>query len=313
MRIVFMGTPGFAVASLKKLHESSHEIVAVVTAPDKPAGRGKKMQQSAVKQYALEQNLPVLQPEKLKSEEFIKKLQDNKPELIAVVAFRMLPQAVWALPPKGTINLHASLLPDYRGAAPINWAIINGEKETGATTFFINENIDTGAIIDSVRIPIAPDDTAGSLHDNLMHTGADLLLKTVNDIEANRHRSSPQPEVKNLKTAPKIFKDDTRLHFNAPAASVYNRIRGLSPYPGAFAVINGTEKPLTVKIYSTSIGKKNENIDPGTIATDNRNYWRVACNDAWLELKEVQLPGKRRMKVPELLNGFQLEKGAKMR
>jgi len=312
MRIVFMGTPGFAVGSLNTLHQSPHEVVAVVTAPDKPAGRGKKVQQSAVKQFALQHELPLLQPEKLKAKGFIDELKSLKPDLIVVVAFRMLPESVWSIPAEGTINLHASLLPQYRGAAPINWAIINGETETGATTFFINENIDTGAIIDSVKVDIANNDTAGSLHDKLMEAGAALLLDTVNQIENDTHQFKPQPKTEGLKAAPKIFKQDTFLDFNKPAIEVYNKIRGLSPYPGAQATLKNNEKDLNIKVYSSDIAHTTALEPPGTIQTDNKSYWRVACNDRWLNISEVQLPGKKRMKTEDLLNGFKLDKAAKM-
>ncbi len=312
MHIVFMGTPGFAVASLKKLHKSSHEIVAVVTIPDRSGGRGKKIQQSAVKQYAIEQSLPLLQPEKLKSEVFISELKSLRPDLIAVVAFRMLSKIVWSMPAKGTINLHASLLPQYRGAAPINWAIINGEIETGITTFFVNENIDAGAIISSVRVNIIPDETAGTLHDKLMTLGAELLLKTVGDIEANKHNPILQTGVKNLKSAPKIFKEDAKIDFKMSAKQVYNKVRGLSPYPGAFCNLVEGKKSTSIKIYSTTIIEKSKNELPGTISTDNKSYWRVACNDSWLQLNELQLPGRNRMKVKELLNGYYLSREVKM-
>ncbi len=311
MRIVFMGTPDFAVASLKKLVEAGKSVVGVVTAPDKPAGRGRKVSQSAVKEYALSQNLPVFQPTNLKDPSWIKELEGLKPDLQVVVAFRMLPEVVWSLPTKGTINLHGSLLPEYRGAAPINWAIINGEKQTGVTTFFINENIDTGAIIDKAVVKIAEDDTAGSLHDKLMETGATLLLDTVTQIENGKAVSQPQELTSDTKHAPKIFKEDTRIDFSKPANEVYNFIRGLSPYPAATCnlIMDGNSYPL--KIYQASVNDvEKTNANPGKIETDNRKIMTVLCGKGALNLHVLQLSGKKRMEVHELLNGFKLNADA---
>ncbi len=311
MRIVFMGTPDFAVASLQKLVEAGKNVVGVVTAPDKPAGRGRKLSQSAVKEYAVSQDLPVFQPTNLKDPEWIKTLNDLKPDLQVVVAFRMLPEVVWSLPVKGTINLHGSLLPQYRGAAPINWAIINGEKETGVTTFFINENIDTGAIIDKSVVKIDEDDTAASLHDKLMETGATLLLNTVNQIENGKAVSKPQAVSEETRHAPKIFKEDTRIDFGKPAVEVYNFIRGLSPYPAATCnlVMEGENYPL--KIFSASIATDEKpHALPGKIETDNRKNMSVKCGKGALNLHVLQLSGKKRMKVHELLNGFKLSTDA---
>ncbi|MCX7987518.1 MAG: methionyl-tRNA formyltransferase, partial [Bacteroidales bacterium] len=240
LRLVFMGTPEFAVPSLKILHESRHDVVAVVTAPDKPAGRGMKIQQSPVKIYALDHSLPVLQPVKLKDPDFIKHLAEYKADLFVVVAFRMLPAEVWQMPPKGTVNLHASLLPQYRGAAPINWAIINGECVTGVTTFFIEQEIDTGQIIFSEKVDIDPNETAGELHDKLMNIGAKLLLKTVDAIETGAFQPIPQnviSEIAPLKIAPKIFKDTCKINWNQSATHIHNLVRGLSPVPAAFAYL----------------------------------------------------------------------------
>ncbi|MGZ3927285.1 MAG: methionyl-tRNA formyltransferase, partial [Mucilaginibacter sp.] len=247
MRIVFMGTPEFAVTSLDALIKAGSEIVGVVTAPDKPAGRGQKLNVSAVKQYALDNNLRVLQPEKLKNEEFLEELRSLNADLQVVVAFRMLPEAVWNMPSKGTINLHASLLPQYRGAAPINWVLINGEKESGVTTFFLKHEIDTGDILFTEKVTLTGHETAGELHDRLMYKGAGLLVKTVKGVESGRYSEHPQAELSTgteLKNAPKIFKEDCKIDWNQPAEKVYNLIRGLSPYPTAFTILN--EKILKV-------------------------------------------------------------------
>lgn len=307
MRIVFMGTPDFAVASLQKLIEDGKNVVGVVTAPDKPAGRGRKVSQSAVKEYALSRNLPVFQPTNLKDPAWIEELKGLKPDLQVVVAFRMLPEVVWSLPKKGTINLHGSLLPQYRGAAPINWAIINGEKETGVTTFFINENIDTGAIIDKAVVKIENDDNAGSLHDKLMETGATLLLDTVNQIDSGEAVSQPQEITGETKHAPKIFKEDTRIDFGKSAEEVYDFIRGLCPYPAATCnlVMDDTTYPL--KIYKATISDfEKTGLKPGKIETDNRKIMTVACGKGALHLQVLQLSGKKSMAVHELLNGFKL-------
>ncbi len=311
MRIVFMGTPDFAVASLQKLVEAGKNVVGVVTAADKPAGRGRKLNQSAVKEYALSQNIPVYQPTNLKDPDWIETLKELKPDLQVVVAFRMLPEVVWSLPAKGTINLHGSLLPQYRGAAPINWAIINGEKETGVTTFFINENIDTGAIIDKAVVPIADNDTAGNLHDKLMSTGASLLLNTVNDIEAGKAKSLAQNPTAETRHAPKIFKEDTRIDFSKSAKEVYDFIRGLSPYPAATCnlVMDGNEFPL--KIFKASIASTEKmKGKAGRIETDNRKNLMVVCEKGALNLHVVQLSGKKSMEISEFLNGFKLSEDA---
>lgn len=312
LRIVFMGTPEFAAYHLKTLHNEGANIVAVITAPDKPAGRGQKLKPSAVKEMALQLGIPVLQPEKLKNPAFLEELKGYRPDLQIVVAFRMLPEAVWALPPKGTFNLHASLLPQYRGAAPINWAIINGEKETGVTTFFLNHDIDTGDIIMQEKIAIGPDDNAGDVHDRLMETGASLVVKTVKAIEANTVNEMPQDfyESNSLKPAPKIFKEDGRLDWNHSAPYVYNKIRGLSPYPGAWTELNEPgKKPVSLKIFSTTLIKETSSLKPGEIYCDKKSVIKVGTNDHSLLINEWQLAGKKRMKVEDFLRGYKWQEG----
>lgn len=319
MKIVFMGTPGFAVQSLDILFNSGYEIVGVVTVPDKPVGRGQIIKFSPVKDYALKQNLKILQPVNLKDPEFKRELEALKPDLIVVVAFRMLPDIIWKMPPRGTFNLHASLLPQYRGAAPINWAIINGEKETGVTTFFINETIDTGRILFSEKLSIRDDETAGELHDRLMTAGANLVLKTVTAIqEENCHPISQDQHYKQtnkLKPAPKIFKEDCKIDWNRNVSEVYNFIRGLSPYPAAFTnLISADGERLILKIFkSKPFGNNVEssekiNLIPGTIITDGCTHLNIACNEGLLSLEEVQLEGKRRLKTEEFLRGFRIDK-----
>lgn len=305
MRIVFMGTPEFAVASLEALLEAGSQIVGVVTAPDKPAGRGQKLTESAVKQYAVSQGIKVLQPEKLKNPEFLAELKALNADLQVVVAFRMLPEAVWQMPAKGTINLHASLLPHYRGAAPINWAIINGEKESGVTTFFLKQEIDTGDVLFMEKITIADDVTAGEYHDRLMIKGAGLLVKTVKAIESGRYTEQPQEQLtegQELKHAPKIFKEDCRINWNLPVAQVYNLIRGLSPYPAAYTELNGK----SFKIYKVLKDLSPPNVEPGAYVTDNKTYLKFACTDGFIEVTDVHLEGKKRMGVEEFLRGVKL-------
>ncbi|MEO8793883.1 MAG: methionyl-tRNA formyltransferase [Daejeonella sp.] len=304
MRIIFMGTPDFAVASLDALVKADCEIVAVVTAPDKPAGRGQKIQQSAVKIYAEENSLKVLQPVKLKDPEFIAELQRLKADLQVVVAFRMLPEIVWNMPAKGTINLHGSILPQYRGAAPINWAIINGEKQSGVTTFFLKHEIDTGDILFSEQIGIEADETAGDLHDKLMELGAGLLVKTVKAIEAGHYHENPQSNSTDaeLKHAPKLFKEDCLIDWNQPANLVFNRIRGLSPYPTAFTKLQ--EK--TLKIFKAVPEQKHPDTEAGTYQTDGKTFLKFACSDGFISLQEVQLEGKKKMKIDEFLRGVRL-------
>jgi methionyl-tRNA formyltransferase len=305
MKIVFMGTPEFAVASLEALIDAGSHIVGVVTAPDKPAGRGQKLSESAVKKFAVENGLKVLQPVRLKDPEFLAELKALDADLQVVVAFRMLPEAVWNMPPKGTINLHASLLPQYRGAAPINWAIINGEPESGVTTFFLKQEIDTGDILFVEKITIADDVTAGEYHDRLMNKGAGLLVKTVKAIESGRYTEQPQEQLaegQELKHAPKIFKDDCRIDWNQPVGKVYNLIRGLSPYPAAFTELNGK----TIKVYQATKETTAPQHTPGQYDTDNKTYLKFACNNGYIHLTDVQLEGKKRMGIEEFLRGQKL-------
>ena len=302
MKIVFMGTPDFAVASLNALAEAGFEIAGVVTAADKPAGRGQKLQESAVKKYAVEKGLNVLQPLKLKDPDFIAELKALNADLHVVVAFRMLPEVVWNMPAKGTINLHGSLLPQYRGAAPINHAIINGEKESGVTTFFLKHEIDTGDVIFSKTVPIADDDTAGDLHDHLMNAGADLLVKTVKAIEANDYTEQPQIFSAELKHAPKIFKEFCKVDWNNSVKTIYNLIRGLSPYPTAFAALN--EK--TIKIFKAGFEETTPSVSPGMFITDGKSYLKFAAQDGYITLLDVQYEGKKRMMVDEFLRGMRL-------
>lgn len=302
MKIVFMGTPDFAVASLNALAEAGFDIVGVVTAADKPAGRGQKLQESAVKKYAVEKGLNVLQPLKLKDPDFIAELKALNADLHVVVAFRMLPEVVWNMPAKGTINLHGSLLPQYRGAAPINHAIINGEKESGVTTFFLKHEIDTGDVIFSETVPIAEDDTAGDLHDHLMDAGAGLLVKTVKAIEANDYKEQPQIFSAELKHAPKIFKEFCKVDWNNSVKTIYNLIRGLSPYPTAFAELN--EK--TIKIFKAGFQETIPSVSPGMFITDGKHYLKFAAQDGYISLLDVQYEGKKRMMVDEFLRGMRL-------
>lgn len=299
-----MGTPDFAVASLDALINAGCEVVAVVTAPDKPAGRGQRLQESAVKQYAVSKGLEVLQPFKLKDTGFIERLKTLNADLQVVVAFRMLPEIVWDMPPKGTINLHASLLPSYRGAAPINWAVINGEKETGVTTFLLQHEIDSGSILFAEKVSIGDDETAGELHDKLMLTGAELLVKTVKAIESGTYTTVKQDEsrLSELPHAPKIFKEDCQIKWNQPTQKVYNHIRGMSPYPAAYT----TFKDKNLKIYSAELLNKEPGIQPGGFLSDDKTYLRFACLDGFICVKDVQLEGKKRMKIEEFLRGFRV-------
>ena len=304
-----MGTPDFAVETLKGITEHGYEVAAVVTAPDRPAGRGQKVQMSAVKQFALEHGLRVLQPTNLKDEAFLEALRSLKANLQVVVAFRMLPEAVWRMPEYGTFNLHASLLPDYRGAAPINWAIINGEKITGATTFFIDDKIDTGEIILQEELPIGPEEDAGKLHDRLMIMGANLVIKTLELIEGDQATTSAQPKTKQEKKAHKLHKENCRINWDQPAAVVHNLIRGLSPYPGAWTYFNHNNKQEQVKIYAVRTTNRTAPETPGTLTTEGKSLY-AACADGALEILEMQLPGKRRMRVKDILNGLTLDTGA---
>eukprot|EP01035_Chromulina_nebulosa_P009216 gene9216-12455_t len=282
--------------------EAGFEVAAVVTAPDKQAGRGLKLQQSAVKQFAVEHNLPVLQPEKLKNPDFIEELRAYNADLFVIIAFRMLPEAVWNMPPLGSINLHGSLLPQYRGAAPINWAVINGEKETGVTTFFLKHQIDTGSIILRDKIEIAETDTAGTVHDKLMVVGAELMVRTLTAIESNSYTLEEQDLSVETKHAPKIFKDDCLIDFSKTTEAVYNFIRGLSPYPTAWTKL-GTQ---TLKVFWADKETGESTATSGTLLSDNKKYIKVACTDGWLSLKDIQLEGKKRMGVEEFLRGFDI-------
>ncbi len=310
LRIIFYGTPEFAVASLKAIHENNNQIVAVVTAPDREAGRGRKVQQSAVKKYAQEHELPVLQPKNLKSPEFLNELKNYKADLQIVVAFRMLPESVWNSPPLGTFNLHASLLPQYRGAAPINWAIINGEKETGVSTFFLKHEIDTGDLLDQSKLKIEANETAGSLHDKLMEVGAKLVLKTLEAIQNNNYKIRPQSaeQQDGLKKAPKIYRGDCEIDWTQDAKQIDRLVRGLCPYPAAWTCIRHAvnDKKLNVKIYQLSEYLGEEKLGKGDLMQKD-GMLLVGCKNDTLVIEELQVEGKRRMKTSELLNGFNFD------
>lgn len=304
--IVFMGTPDFAVASLAQLIKKNIEVKAVITVPDKPAGRGQQLHESAVKKFAREQGLTILQPANLKDETFLAELRDLNADLFVVVAFRMLPELVWAMPPLGTINLHGSLLPQYRGAAPINWAVINGDSETGATTFFIEKEIDTGKIIDQVKLLINIEDNAGIVHDALMEKGAILLADTVISIFNGTAKAKPQTEfeISELKPAPKLFKENCRIDWSLHRINVYNKIRGLSPYPAAWTELIHGEQKKSLKIYSSKLAEAATNCSNKIRQEKNQIF--IGCADGWLEILELQLEGKKRMTVQEFVNGFNL-------
>ncbi len=311
LRIVFYGTPEFAVPSLDILIRNNFLVVAVVTAPDRPSGRGQKIVASPVKEYALANNIPVLQPVKLKDESFLSELNNLKPDLQIVVAFRMLPIEVWKLPKRGTFNLHGSLLPQYRGAAPINWAIINGETETGVTTFFLKHEIDTGDILFQEPISITPDQTAGELHDKMMHLGAALVLKTVKAIDEGSFKARIQVETNSspLRAAPKLNKENTRLNSKLLFSEAHDFIRGLSPYPAAYSELFNPESgvSLSLKIYKSSAHESVHDKLPGSIETDNRSYLRVYFRKGYLDLLELQIAGRNRVSVKDFLNGFKIE------
>ena len=310
LRIAFFGTPDFAVGSLRALLREEFEVVVVVTAPDRPAGRGRKLQASAVKAFALQQHIPVLQPENLKDPSFLETLKDYRVNLQVIVAFRMLPRVVWALPGLGTFNLHASLLPDYRGAAPINWAIIRGESQTGVTTFFIDEQIDTGNIILQKKTDILPDETAGQLHDRLMELGAELVVETVRQIEQGNTTTQAQDMSKTYQKAPKLNRENCQLDWTQPAAEIHNKIRGLSPYPGAWSFFQNNGEDEVVKIFASKLAESSNGMEAGRILVeDNRLF--VQCEKGMLEVLEMQLPGKRKMAVKDLLNGYTVAENAK--
>ena len=315
LKIVYMGTPDFAVEPLRCLVEGGYNVVGVITMPDKPAGRGHKIQYSPVKQYALEHNLPLLQPEKLKDEAFIEALRAWKADLQIVVAFRMLPEVVWAMPPLGTFNLHASLLPQYRGAAPINWAVINGDTETGITTFFLKHEIDTGEVIQQVRIPIADTDDVGIVHDKLMVLGGKLVVETVDAILAGTVHSVPQETLitEELRPAPKIFKDTCRIRWDQPVKRVYDFVRGLSPYPAAWTELRKPDGSVeTLKIFQTAKIEQAHQLPTGTIRTDGKTYLHVAVLGGFIDVLSLQLPGKKRLPVAELLRGYHITEEYKM-
>jgi methionyl-tRNA formyltransferase len=306
-----MGTPDFAVATLKTLIENHYNVVGVITAPDKPAGRGQKLSESAVKQYATSQNLTILQPTNLKNEAFLQELKSLNANLQIVVAFRMLPEAVWRMPEYGTFNLHASLLPNYRGAAPINWAIINGETKTGVSTFFIDDKIDTGDMILQEEIIIDSEENAGSLHDKLMDIGSQLVLKTVALIEKGHPKTVPQKNIDTLKTAHKLNKDNSKIDWQQSLNTIHNHIRGLSPFPGAWCtLINGTDT-LDVKIYKAEKENANHSNPIGSVFS-TKNELKIAVNGGYINVKDIKLPGKRAMDIKSLLNGYKFEVDAKM-
>lgn len=311
LRIVFMGTPDFAVHTLKTIVEAGYEVAGVITAPDKPAGRGRKLQESAVKKYAVAQCLKVLQPTNLKSEAFLEELKALEANLQVVVAFRMLPEAVWKMPEYGTFNLHASLLPQYRGAAPINWAIINGETETGVSTFFIDDKIDTGEMILQEKVAIDPSENAGSLHDKLMTTGANLVFKTLEKLKEGPVETSSQKEASNLRSAYKLTRENTRIDWEQPLEVVYNLIRGLSPYPTAWTMLkNGNDEEM-LKIYDCEPDFVSHNHPIGKVISENKKV-KISVKNGFLLLKEIQLPGKRKMPVKDLLNGYDFSPDAKV-
>lgn len=303
LRIIFMGTPDFAVASLDALLKAGCNVVAVVTAPDKPAGRGLKLTASAVKQYAVEKGLPVLQPEKLKSPEFVEALRSYKADLQIVVAFRMLPEIVWSMPPMGTLNLHGSLLPQYRGAAPIHWAVINGEKETGVTTFRLKHEIDTGDILLQKKFPIGDDETTGEVHDRMKLIGADLLVETVKGLESGQLKERPQSlmtEEITLKHAPKIFTENCQINWNESAEKIHNLVRGLSPFPGALTTLDGR----ILKIFRSAKELSAHHPEPGKMLTDGRTFLKFACADGFVHVLDLQLEGKKRMLTTDFLRGY---------
>lgn len=309
LRIVFMGTPDFAVTILNSLIQHKYNVVGVITAPDKPAGRGRKIHTSAVKQYAKKNNLTILQPTNLKAPAFIEELKALEANLQIVVAFRMLPKVVWQMPKYGTFNLHASLLPQYRGAAPINWAIINGETETGVTTFFIDDKIDTGETILHKKTNISATENAGALHDKLMHLGAELVIETVELIEKEEVTTKKQEENSNLKLAYKIHKNTCKIDWTADATKTYNLIRGLSPYPAAWTTLYNNDSKIDLKIYTTELIEETHNLNPGKLVFDKKTI-KVAVPNGYIKLLEIQLSGKRRMKTSDVLNGLQLKETA---
>ena len=311
LRIVFMGTPDFAVQTLKTILDHNYNVVGVITAPDRPAGRGRKLNESAVKTFAKEKGLHILQPTNLKNEDFLDELKALNANLQIIVAFRMLPKIVWDMPKHGTFNLHASLLPNYRGAAPINWAIINGETKTGVSTFFIDEKIDTGEMILQKEIEIDPTENAGSLHDKLMYIGSDLVIDTIKLIETGNVNTTPQPEDAISKTAYKLDRDNCKINWEADLDQIFNQIRGLSPYPAAWSILKNEDEELDVKIYKSEKESENHNLTTGTVIFDKSSI-KVAVKGGFISILEIKLSGKRNMDVKSLLNGFSLSENAKM-
>lgn len=310
LRIVFMGTPEFAVGILDTIYQHNYDIVGVITAADKPAGRGQQLKYSAVKEYALEKGLRLLQPTNLKDETFLEELRSLNANLNVVVAFRMLPEAVWRMPKFGTFNLHASLLPQYRGAAPINWAIINGESETGVTTFFIDDKIDTGAMILKASTPIGDNESAGELHDRLMDLGKDTVIKTLTLIANGNAETTVQVDDTDIKTAYKLNRDNCKIDWTKPGAEIHNLVRGLSPYPAAWCFFNDNGQEWNVKIYETEFTEGTNNAETGTITADKKEI-NVAVKDGTIKIKSLQLPGKKRITAKELLNGMTFSEAAK--
>jgi len=311
LRIVFMGTPYFAVGVLQKLVEEGKNIVGVITAPDRPAGRGRKLKPSAVKEYALTHNLNILQPTNLKNEDFLSELQSLNANIQIVVAFRMLPKLVWQMPEFGTFNLHASLLPQYRGAAPINWAIINREKKTGITTFFIDEKIDTGAIILKKEIIISERETIGTLHDVLMNEGSNLVLETVQLIEGGKVNPKIQLQNNSLKEAPKLTKENTKIDWNKPVEEIDALIRGLNPYPAAWCLLKNNDEELNVKIYNCNFEIEKHSFEIGKVLTTKKEM-KIAATNGYLIINEIKIPGKRKMDIKSLLNGYEFDENSKM-
>lgn len=306
-----MGTPDFAVATLESIIDHDYNVVGVITSPDKPAGRGRKIRESAVKLYAKSKGITILQPTHLRNEKFLEALTALEPNLHIVVAFRMLPKVVWSLPEYGTFNLHASLLPNYRGAAPINWAIINGETKTGVTTFFIDEKIDTGAIIIQKEVDIEDHETAGSLHDKLMNTGSELVIETLRLIENKQVKTSIQTDAKALKSAPKLHKDNCRIDWSETIWNIYNKIRGLTPYPTAWSILQNVGDSFDLKIFKAEMKLEDHDHAIGSLIVTKKEV-HVAVNSGYILLLEIQMPGKRRMDVRSLLNGFVFDENAKM-
>ena len=308
MKVVFMGTPEFAVGALEAIHQSRHEVLAVVTAPDKPAGRGLKLKASEVKEYAIAHQLPVLQPEKLRDESFLAQLRALNADIFVVVAFRMLPEVVYAMPPHGTFNIHASLLPNYRGAAPIHWAVMNGETRTGVTSFFLNRQIDTGDIIGTTEVEIGPAETTGELYERLMHCGAELAVHTLDLVESGQAQTRRQQESADLKPAPKIFKEDTFIDWSLPARDIFNKIRGLSPFPGACTrITNRKGETELVKILEAEITPLNAEKQTGTIEIEATNSFKIYAKEGQISVKTIQFQGKSRQKIGDFLNGFHPE------